>query len=77
MTTPTPSAPVTGEWQPIDSAPRDDTDVLLFWFDKMADIQIVAAWDAEKGLWMTLDGLGYMNSSFSHWQPLPPPPPRP
>lgn len=58
------------EWQPIDSAPRDGTAVLLWW-PHWASRPVVgyygfAGWDATEVI-----GAG---PGPTHWLPLPPPP---
>jgi hypothetical protein len=60
-------------WQPIETAPRDGTDVLLVWYEK--NCMIVAGWDDEQHdepyRWASLDGPVYHKDAFSHWMPLP------
>lgn len=60
------------DWQPIESAPRDGTTVLLF----------APGWDAPKTGW-TYGKDEWQDCPYSvaradyaptHWQPLPPPP---
>lgn len=64
-------------WQPIETAPRDGTDVLLVWRD--VDCMIVAHWEPEYDgpnpyHWEALEGDRYLADAFSHWAPLPEPP---
>lgn len=71
---------VTQSWQPIETAPRDGTDIMAFGPDGPR----VAYWEEGHsifgGFWMlpsTGDHrLGQMvrNDHFSHWMPLPPAP---
>lgn len=56
-----------GEWQPIESAPKDGTHVLVTDADYPA-ITTVAAY--VHGQWKFCTNHG----QISHWQPLPPPP---
>jgi hypothetical protein len=63
-------------WQPIDTAPRDGTRVLVWWAYRLcAD---AAHWDAESdgGEWVGYFGdTGYASDSeCTHWMPLPEPP---
>ena len=58
------------KWQPIETAPRDETDVLLA--SKETDTIIVAAYCTDPTpMWHTLDGPAYQERAFSHWMPLP------
>lgn len=68
------------EWQPIETAPRDGTDILVVW--NAGGIQMVVGWDEDaeatingRWAWATLDGPNYHENAFSHWMPLPEPPP--
>lgn len=67
------------EWQPIESAPKDGTHILLAnkagtseggW---LSDIDHGADWEGQIGMagWWRADGTDWPNS---HWQPLPDPP---
>jgi len=66
-----------GAWQPIETAPKDDTPVLTY---RKAGLVAVAVyvpkagtWDrAWAGGWMCVDGAGLLH--VTHWLPLPPPP---
>ncbi len=65
-------------WQPIETAPKDGTFVLVYLAETYAHTtqQIcVAVWDDDLEDWMTdqLDG-GWDFVAPSHWMPLPQPP---
>lgn len=69
------------EWQPIDTAPRDGTDILLFCrFDGRDEIKI-AKWSDEQTYegpfgqfrWKESEGL-IAERIPTHWMPLPVPP---
>lgn len=61
------------EWQPIETAPKDGTRVLLFrrgWAESVS----VGWWG---GLWETWNVAGGITSEFvhpTHWMPIPEPP---
>jgi len=58
-----------GNWQPIETAPRDGTWVLIF-CDGNA---IQAQWDRDDAYWANgRFGLGFDDAT--HWMPLPEPP---
>lgn len=62
---------VVPEWQPIETAPKDGTDILLC--DVRAqNIIMVAGWHYDDGgfPWHTQDGQ-YNKDAFTHWMPLP------
>lgn len=64
------------EWQPIDTAPKDNTRILLFDFyeREVAFARFVGAWGcpyANDG-WFTIPGA--YRKRPTHWQPLPDPP---
>ena len=71
------------QWQPIETAPKDGTDILLA-NDKavspagwVSDVEHGAEWEGQIGMagWWTLNGDA---RPPTHWMPLPPPPaPRP
>lgn len=60
------------EWQPIETAPKDGTPVLIFWSKKYIGIGEHAPEDAFFGAYWWAYGTGKCNPS--HWMPLPPPP---
>ena len=67
------------EWQPIETAPRDGTFVLLFGPDGI-DMGKYEPWAADYGSgWERFrtaeyDNDGVMITHPTHWMPLPPPP---
>jgi hypothetical protein len=67
------------EWQPIETAPKNGDDILVYAF---GNCMLVVCFDAENELhpWMRLDGPSYHKDAPTHWMPLPEPPagmPRP
>jgi hypothetical protein len=69
--------PVTAEWQPIETAPKDGTDILVVHRENRSFLQIVAWEDGETVFkWCSPDGPDYHENAFSHWMPLPEPPAR-
>ena len=57
-------------WRPIETAPRDGTEVLA---NTSGLGRVVVYWDDEESQWGT--GLGYLDRGApTHWMPLPPPP---
>lgn len=72
------------EWQPIETAPKDGTPVLLFewrgdpWEEPEANI-FVGEWDHHrdgelyKTQWVCTEYEAF-NHNPTHWMPLPPPP---
>lgn len=74
------------EWQPIESAPKDGTPVLICRPNasrkKVCEAVWATPWDGapdDQCYWMTPHGVagrGYtiLPTSVTHWMPLPPPP---
>ncbi len=60
------------QWQPIESAPRDGTRILVF-IDSHFSFTTVARWDDDKDCWKSAwdDQSVY---AVAYWQPLPQPP---
>lgn len=64
------------EWQPIESAPKDGTEILLGW----PKMRMSGYWDTFKSndwatdRWMTSRGVYKGKHSPTHWMPLPEPP---
>lgn len=73
MTRPTTAA----TWQPIETAPRDGTFVVL-WEGGWAPRALVGYYDAEdeRPTWRDHDGgiIDFLREPITHWLPLPPPP---
>jgi hypothetical protein len=73
-----------GEWQPIETAPKDGTPVLLhgrFRRYRRGWTTVLATWstfssrpDATDHDWIS--GLSRVDADWTHWMPLPAPPPR-
>ena len=71
------------EWQPIETAPKDGTRVLVFGFGD--DFEVVR-WTPDAGLiapglpfnrtgaWKTSQDGWLLPNEVTHWMPLPPPP---
>lgn len=63
------------EWQDIETAPKDGTDVLLYRTHWSRAVPVVAGWFEDA--WYTFDHDGEKVpelGGITHWQPLPPPP---
>jgi hypothetical protein len=62
------------EWQPIKTAPRDDTSILV-WPGPRVDLCQVVHWMDEGACsgWFNGNFL-YDEDEFTHWMPLPEPP---
>jgi hypothetical protein len=61
-------------WRPIESAPRDEGDILLWGEDRMgAQRQFVGGWWPVAEDWATVDG-EVIRFDATHWMPLPAPP---
>jgi hypothetical protein len=60
-------------WQPIETAPKDGTRFLAFYVADEGIYDIL--WDEGLG-WVSQDYSieNFMQSDFTHWMPLPPPP---
>lgn len=61
------------EWQPIETAPKDGTEILGFresfvWCDKYAAIRFIS----DTNEWRHVDRAVFLNPT--HWMPLPAPP---
>lgn len=53
-------------WHPISTAPRDDSEVLVY----KAGVYAIGAYYGEPDQWVCERGI----MTPTHWQPLPPPP---
>jgi hypothetical protein len=68
------------DWQPIDTAPKDGTEILLF----DGEVVTVGGWISEVDQGADYEGQGLIAPGWwslalkdnkpTHWQPLPPPP---
>lgn len=66
----------TDGWRPIETAPRDGTEILVcMWDDHTMMVVNYEADPARPGHpWWTLDGQAYAEGAPTHWMPLPAPP---
>jgi hypothetical protein len=65
------------EWQPIETASKNDGDVLLFRIDEWGDADMVVGWRGHLGLWRYNNGAAgdeEITPRPTHWMPLPEPP---
>ena len=71
--TPTPDR--TPDWQPIETAPKDGTHVLLGWAVGVG-LVLSGYWPDWRGrkAWVTCVGQYQGSAAPTHWMPLPPPP---
>ena len=61
------------EWQPIETAPRDNEKIILIWdADDKFIYQGHLLEDDEISIWVTLEGFAI--DKPTHWMPLPEPP---
>ena len=69
-THPSPPEGMVGEWRPIETAPKDGSEVLV---NATGIGLVVVYWSDDESQWGT--GLGYLNGEApTHWMPLPLPP---
>lgn len=62
---------IASEWQPIETAPKDEEPILLFHRRTGGGHPAVAFWDVCG--WRTVDwGIRYPEKHFTHWLPIPP-----
>ena len=59
-----------GDWQPIETAPKDGTWIVL-WVDSEP---LVAGWNANDGDWRLRWNDDWIQPPPTHWMPLPTPP---
>lgn len=74
------------QWQSIETAPKDGTDILGFCRDawstptwpRESEDYVVAHWEVSSydatGSWVESSGEQYQAYPLTHWMPLPPPP---
>jgi hypothetical protein len=64
-------------WQPIETAPRDGTRILVWWRGRRSQTMVrISRCTQPHGspyVWVT-DGTGRDTLEPTHWMPLPPPP---
>lgn len=63
-----PSSTVRG-WNPIESAPKDGGDVIVYYHKRGQHVMHLAFWDAEEQSWLDADAC--IVSAPTHWIPLP------
>lgn len=65
-----------GEWQPIETAPKDGTEILVADYRVAGGFMNVVAYTDEDfpNVWETQEFLAYHHEAFTHWMPLPKPP---
>jgi len=64
-------------WQPIETAPKDGTEILLADERVSGGFMTVVSFEVVEGndwVWHTNDGISYHEKAFTHWMPLPEPP---
>jgi hypothetical protein len=61
-------------WQPIESAPQDETEILVHMFGNTQAVVFFDSVDKDGFVWKTADGIGYQQDAPTHWMPLPAPP---
>ena len=59
-------------WQPLETAPKDDTKILGYRASAFGPLYAVISWYEPGGWWM--DDQICTKDYFSHWMPLPEPP---
>lgn len=72
-----PSAPVQAvpDWQPIETAPKDGTEIIASNVSVAGGFMQVVAYDAlYSAPWRTQEDYGYSERAFTHWMPRPQPP---
>jgi hypothetical protein len=62
-------------WQPIETAPKDGTEILVCGPDKNGGLyRAVQRWPENWGLYWPVTYMAYAAGEPAHWMPLPPPP---
>ena len=74
-----PDATPPAQWQPIESAPKDGTWILVWWPYWAKTRPIVAKWfppnsQSEDAGWDSIESLSSHHEPPTHWMPLPPAP---
>lgn len=62
------------KWQPISTAPKDMTFVLLYGYANGTETQAVGAWNSDLRKWVLDRAPKLWMPDPTHWQPLPEPP---
>lgn len=66
------------EWQPIETAPRDGTQILVCFVPDMGRAIMVVEYDPDREgegyPWVAAESAAYHKNAVTHWQPLPAPP---
>lgn len=64
------------QWQPIETAPRDGTEILIAFGCGDGDVPppLVCAWDDKVSGWLLVGLEVEITTAASHWMPLPAPP---
>ena len=60
------------EWQPIETAPKNGTRVMVIEFNRTDPIPITATCGVQHGRWHSIPGAYALKPT--HWMPLPAPP---
>jgi hypothetical protein len=63
-------------WQPMDTAPKDGTQILIYTGDAIEPTIFLAGYDADTTYRGWYDDGGSHISMITHWMPLPAPPER-
>jgi hypothetical protein len=58
------------EWRLITTAPKDGTEIFVFWYESGWPIMALASWDPIQSGWYD----GEWDVCPTHWMPLPEPP---
>lgn len=62
------------KWQPIESAPKDGNDILVYMFGNSMAVVYYDHEETSEYPWKTMDGPGYHRDAPTHWMSLPEPP---
>ena len=67
-----------GKWQPIDTAPKNGSPILVFWNyvldGKSWTCYAITRWDEQAHEWTDVEDSDDYFSEPTHWMPLPEPP---
>jgi hypothetical protein len=59
------------EWQPIETAPKDATFVILYGIENGTDTQLIGFWDSDHRIWFADKFRRTYMPNPTHWMPLP------